>query len=233
MATDTDELNAALAELQAMLDDTPPEMRAMLEQQMTSIRDTLRLLGRVTPVAREPLALTDDEKRFFAPRPPAALPVWIPDDLRRDTLTPTMLRCPSESTIYETEHSVGCAISTDGHGIPSPHGLTVGFHSGGNLAYQRYYDHGLLRWAIEYYLTGGRETEGNYCNREPKVHLEDGLQTRWSPGGIIIAQRTYVDGVQEGWTTLWEDDGTPIVASMYHNGQMDYDVKPGYVDVGR
>lgn len=233
MTTDADELNAALADLQAMLADAPADMRSTLELQIASVRDTLRLFESVPPAAREPLQLTDDEKRFFAPRPPAPLPAWIPDDVRRETFTPALLRCPPESTIYETEHSVGCAISTDGHGIPSPHGLTVGFHSGGTLAYQRYYDRGLLRWAIEYYLTGGRETEGNYCNREPKVHLEEGLQTRWSPGGQIIAQSAYVNGVQEGWTTLWEDDGTPIVASMYRNGQMDYDVKPGYVDVGR
>lgn len=233
MTTDMDELKAALADMQAALADAPEDMRAILEQQINAVRDTLRLAAAVTPVAREPLQLTEDEQRFFAVRAPAPLPDWLPDDLRHGSLSEDMLRCPDSASVYETEHSLGCAISTDGTGIPSPHGLTLGFHPGGGLAYQRFYEHGLLRWAIDYYITGARESAGNYCDREPKVHLEDGLQTRWSPGGQVVAQTTYRAGVREGWSFLWEDDGQPIMASLYRDGVVYNEVRPGYVDVGR
>lgn len=233
MTTQNDELAASLAELEAMQADAPDEMRPILAQQIASMRETLRLLASVTPVEREPVALTPDEQRFFATRAPVEVPAWLPDDLRRESFDPELLRCPPEARVYDSGQSVGCAISADGHGIPEPHGLTIGFHHDGALAYQRCYDHGLLRWAIEYYVTGGRETVGLYCDREAKVHLEEGLHTRWSPGGQIIAQTEYRDGVRHGWSCLWEDDGTPIVATQYSNGVADQDVRPGYVDAGR
>lgn len=233
MTTELDELKAALADMQAALADAPNEMRSILEQQINATRDTLRLLEGTTPVARELLQLTEDEQRFFAVREPAPLPNWLPDDWQRASLSDSMLRCPETARVYRTEESVGCAISTDGRGIPSPHGLTLGFHPAGGLACQRFYEHGLLRWAIEYYITGGRESAGLYCDREPKVHLEEGLHTRWSPGGQVIAQTEYRDGVREGWSYLWEDDGQPIVATLYRDGEVCNEVRPGYVDPGR
>lgn len=233
MLNQIDELQAALADLQTMLDDAPQDMRASLEQQIAAVHQTLRLAASVVPVERAPLELTQDELQDFAVRVPAPLPQWLPDNLRRDAVSPDMLRCPEPSTIYESEHTLGCAISSDGRGIPSPHGLTLGFHPCGGLAYQRFYDHGLLRWSIEYYTTGGRESAGHYCDREPKAHLEEGLQTRWAPGGQVIAQTDYQNGVRHGWSILWEVDGTPISATMYRHGTPDNAVLPGAVNTER
>ena len=99
-----------------------------------------------------------------------------------------------------------------------PHGLTLRFRAGGGLESQGWYERGCLRWEIRYHPNGAREEVGAYVGTEPKTYVEHGLHTRWAASGVVVAQTAWVDGVRHGWSTLWENDGYPIVATRFERG---------------
>ena len=168
--------------------------------------------------ARRP-ALTADSAAWFAPRPPAEVPAWIPDDVTRGAVTAALMRCPEGARLYEDDTSIACASAGQaGVALSVPHGLTLRFRAGGGLESQRWYERGCLRWEISYHANGAREQVGAYVGTEPKTYVEHGLHTRWAANGVVVAQADWVDGVRHGWSTLWEDDGHPIVATRFERG---------------
>jgi hypothetical protein len=229
MATTDDDLLAMRRELEAQLASAPPEMRALLEQQIQALDHAAGMLSAAAPAIAEQRSrrpdLTPELRAFFTPSPPAPVPVWIPDDTTRASVTPELLRCPPEAKVYTLDDSIGCAIPRGG-GIPTPHGLTLSFWASGSLAAQRYYEHGLTRWAVEYHPSGGRASIGFWIDREPKVYLEQGLHTAYHPSGVVSSESCWENGVRHGWTKLWEDDGCPIGATLYEHGRQGEQILP-------
>lgn len=222
MTSAGDDLLALRRELEAQLASSPPEMRALLEQQIRALENAHRLLAGAAPAIaeqrRQRPELPPELRAFFTPVPPAPVPAWIADSVTRASVTPDMLRCPPEAKVYALDTNVGCAIPAGG-GIPTAHGLTLSFWPTGGLAAQRCYEHGLLRWSIEYHASGGRASAGFFVDREPKVHVEQGLQTGYHPSGVVSSQSEWQSGVRHGWTKLWEEDGFPIGATRYDAGR--------------
>ena len=221
--TTRQELEAAIGELEAALADAEPELRSMLTQQLASVRHALAVLDAAAPaiaaVRAERRPLPDDSAAFFQPRPPAAVPAWVPDGVTRDAVTPALMRCPDGARLYEDATTVACANA--GHAgatLSVPHGLTLRFRAGGGLESQGWYERGCLRWEIRYHPNGAREEVGAYVGTEPKTYVEHGLHTRWAASGVVVAQTAWGDGVRHGWSTLWEDDGYPIGATRFERG---------------
>jgi len=218
-----DDIEAMIAELEAHLSDAPPEMRALLEQQIEASRwaqEQLRALGEVQAAQaalRSPLR--PEDQAFFTPAEVQSVGEWISDDLTRAQVDDALLRCPDRSRVYTSDSSVDCRIPAGAGSIPAPHGVSLGFYASGRLSSQSYYERGLLRWAIEYHPSGGRASVGIYSDVEPRSHLDQGLHTGYAPNGTIISQATWDNGVRDGWTRLWEDDGYPIGATRYERGQ--------------
>jgi hypothetical protein len=203
----------------------PEEVRSLLIQQIDSLRSIAKTLRDVLPSALETRAhrrpIAPELASLFRPEAPAEIPTWIQDDILRSHVTEASMRCPPGCRIYATERSIGCAIpGVPGHSAALGHGLTLHFRSTGRLSSQSFYERGLLRWAIHYHFTGGRDTAGFYASTEPKTYVEQGVMTRWSPNGTIVSQASYVGGIKHGWERLWEEDGHPIVATRYANGQV-------------
>lgn len=219
MPSQSDELEASIAELEAFIASADPESRAMLEQQLSTMRQ-LRGMLRAAETAATPGAaeLSPEMRAFFAPDPPAEVPAWVPDTLERAQVTEETMRCPAGARVYYDEGSVGCGIPQTS-GPPFRHGLELGFHrSTGRLRYQRFYENRLLRWAVEYHVTGGRELVGLYVATERLEYPEDGLHTRFAPNGTVVSQTWYRAGVRHGWSKMWNDDGTPIGAVRFEGG---------------
>lgn len=225
------ELQAQIAEMEASLRDAPPEQATLLRQSIESARQAAAMLGSLQPALAEAAArrlpLSPEIQAFFRPEPPAPVPAWLPDTLLRSEVTEAMLRCPPGARVYTFETALSCALPGDpGRTLNAPHGLSLGFASTGRLSYQRFYDNGLSRWAIEYHPTGGRHEVGFYADRAPKEHLAHGLHTRFDVQGTIRVQAHRWNGVQHGWSKLWEEDGYPIVATLYDNGRAVEQVGP-------
>lgn len=214
---------AAIAELEATHADAGPALQASLAMQLAGLRHALATLDAAAPAlaaarARRP-ALTADSAAWFAPRPPAVVPAWVPDGVTRADVTPALMRCPDGARLYEDATTVACANA--GHAgatLSVPHGLTLRFQASGGLISQSFYERGCLRWEVRYHANGRREEVGAYVGTEPKRYVEHGLHTRWAAGGAVVAQADWVDGVRHGWSTLWEDDGYPIVATRFADG---------------
>ncbi|MBI2894865.1 MAG: hypothetical protein HYY06_15020 [Deltaproteobacteria bacterium] len=222
MTTQSQELQAMIAELESQLADAPPDMREILRQQIDAARRADQML--IAALASAPQfarsALSPEMRAFFTPQPPAEVPSWVPDSVTRREVDDALMRCPADASVYAEEDSVGCAVPIAPGRIPIRHGLQLGFlRSTGRLQHQRFYERGLLRWAIEYHATGGRSSVGFYSDTEPRVHLEEGVETWFAPNGTVTAQSTWRAGVKQGWTRLWEDDGTPVTATRYEDGR--------------
>ena len=230
MSSQTQDLQAMIAELEASLADAPPEMRGLLEQQIANARQTVAMFQQVEPVIAEQRAnrapLRDDVRTFFMPEPPANVETWLPDDLQLSYVTEDMLRCPQGARVYATGDAYECAFPAAPGSIPVRHGLSIAFYHHGGLRSQRFYDHGRLRWAIEWHPSGRRESVSFYSDDEPRQHREHGLFTRFAPNGTIVAQTYYWHGTRHGWSKLWEDDGYPISATLYREGQAGEEVWP-------
>ncbi len=223
MSSQKQDLEAMMAELVASMADTPPEMRGILEQQIASCRSTIALLDSAEPAMAERRAertpLRDEVRVFFTPEPPVDVGAWLPDDLQQSQVTITMLRCPQDARVYTMDDTMQCAIPAGMGSIPVCHGLSISFYHHGGLKSQRFYDKGLLRWSIEWHPSGQRESVAFYSDDEPRQYREHGLFTRFAPNGTIIAQTHHSHGIRHGWCKLWEEDGYPICATLYKNGQ--------------
>jgi hypothetical protein len=230
MATQKEDAEALVRELEAMLPDAAPEMRTILTQQIQNGRSAIAMLDAAAPSLEElrqvrPV-LSAELRHWFTPEPCAEVPAWIADSQKRREMDPQLLRCPDGATIYDDADDIGCAISRGAGQIPTRHGLQLLFWSSGNLKAQRFYDTRLLRWAVEYHASGGRSSVGFYADVEPFVHLEQGLQTQYAPNGVVTAQTHFVSGVRHGWSKLWEDDGFPIGSTRYENGTVVESIYP-------
>jgi hypothetical protein len=226
-----DDLDAMIQELRAQLPDAPPEMRPILEDQIKNLQQTKASLARAAPAMEENkrfrAPLSPEAMAFFRPEAPAPVPAWLPDDLARGAVAEPMLRCPQGAQIYAYEDSIGCAVPQGIGNIPIRHGLQLAFYkSSGRLSSQSWYEGGLLRWSIEYHPLGARSLVGFYADVERLSHLEHGLHTSFAPNGTITAQTAYVQGIRHGWTKLWEDDGYPIVATLYDRGRAVDEIGP-------
>lgn len=224
------ESEALLAEMEASLADTPPEMRSILEQQIKNLRDANAMYRKAMPAMEENKRhrpqLSPEVRAFFTPEPGPQVPTWVPDSLVRAQAGAQVVRCPQGAQVYEDELTVGCAVPRGIGNIPMRHGLTLTFYHNGLLRSQRFYDGGLLRWDIEYHASGGRETFGLYADRVEREHLQHGLQTRMTTAGVVVGQSYYHAGVMHGWSKLWEEDGFPISACLYQEGNPVEDVYP-------
>lgn len=204
--------------------NAPPDMQRLVDQQIESVEGARRM-QRMVEEANEKNRLirpklTEEMRAFFTPAPRARLPTWISDTLTRAMVLEEMMQCPAGAKVFPDKDSLECRIPTPKGGIPERHGLTLWFYkSTGRLKGQRYYEHGLLRWAITYHHTGGRESEGQYDNVKPKVDRENGLHTYYAPNGTIVRQAEYQSGLLQGWSKQWEDDGYPASATRYENGK--------------
>jgi hypothetical protein len=213
------DLTAMIAELVAELPTADPTKRASLEAQIDSLRRALSMGATARSAlvrARRP-TLSQEAIELFTPDPAVVVPTWLPDLIERDQVTEATVRCPSGARVVTTDLTIGCAIPTDK--APVWHGLSLSFYRSKRLQSQRFYESGLLRWAIEYHPTGGRASVGFFVDREPSTHREQGLHTSYAPGGAVCAQIMWSAGVRHGWTKLWEDDGYPVGATLYDQGR--------------
>lgn len=217
------EMDAAIAELKASQAEAPANMKDILARQVTSLENAKKLQQLTDDAyeqnkARRP-KLTDEQKAFFTPVAPAKLPVWLPDTLTRAQAQEDMLKCPAGAKVFAETHSLECRMPPPKRGmIPVPHGLALWFYkSTGKLKGQRFYENGLLRWAISYHHTGGRDSEGKYDDAKPKQHHQHGLHTDYAPNGTVVRQAEYSSGALHGWSRVWEDDGYPMGATRYEN----------------
>ncbi len=223
MTSRHDDLEASIAELRACMDDAPEEMRPILLQQIEALKSAQASLARVAPAIAENVArrapISAQMATFFKPEPAAPVPLWLPDTLTRGQAHASMMRCPQGAEVYEDQYTMSCAVPQGRGSIPVAHGLALRFYvSTGTLESQRFYDRGLLRWAVHYHPLGARSSVGFYADVERLVHVEHGLQTNYAPNGTPTSQATYHHGVHHGWQKLWEDDGYPICAKLYDRG---------------
>lgn len=218
-----EDLDAMIAQMQASLQDAPPEMRPILESQIQSLHQAKAMLERARPDIEANkqyrVPVPDAFRQFFTPEQPAPVPAWLPDSLLRGDITEPMMRCQPPARVYEHEDALECAIPTGLGNIPIRNGLSVGFYKSGQLQYQRFYENGCIRWAIEWHPSGGRSSVGFYTDTEPRQHREHGVHTSFAPNGTITSQASFWHGTRHGWSKLWEDDGYPIVATLYDQGR--------------
>ena len=213
------DLTAMIAELVAAAKNADPVTRASLEAQIDSLRRALAMGATARPHvtrAQRP-ALSPDAVAFFTPDPAAVVPTWVPDFILRDQVTEATLRSPAGARVHATDSTIGCGILTSTG--PVWHGLSLGFYRSKRLQSQRFYESGLLRWAIEYHPGGARASVGFFVDQDPSSHREQGLHTSYSPGGAVCAQVMWAAGTRHGWTKLWEDDGYPVGATLYDKGR--------------
>lgn len=223
-ATRMQELDASIAELKASQAEAPANMKDVLSRQVTSLENAKKMQQMVDDANEQNKArrkpLTDEQKAFFTPVAPVKLPVWIPDTLTRAQVKEAMLKCPAGAKVFADPHSVECRTPAPRGSIPVPNGLALWFYKAtGKLKGQRFYENGLLRWAIAYHHTGGRDTEGLYDDEKPKQGRWHGMHTGYAPNGTVIRQAVYKSGVLHGWSRVWEDDGFPMGATRYENGK--------------
>lgn len=82
MTTQMNELAATLADMEALLDEAPAQMRSALEEQIACARETLALFGSEMPAVREPVQWTGEQKRFLEARTSTELLGWLPAHMR-------------------------------------------------------------------------------------------------------------------------------------------------------
>lgn len=224
-----EDLVLSINELKATLADAPEQMRPIVEQQIRNLESTLALLDKHQPAIDHQRAnrrpVDSAVQAYFVYDQLPAIAQSIPNGVRRDQVTEAMMSCPAGAQVYWLEHAIECAVQGAEGTIPKRHGLSVGFYESGSQQYQRMYDRGCLRWAIDYYANGHCETWSYYSDVASGQHRPHGLFTRFAPNGVIIAQSWYWDGVHHGWSRLWEDDGYPIVATYYNNGTITQEVR--------
>lgn len=225
-----EDLDAMIAQLQATLRDATPEMRPLIESQIQSLQQVKGMLERARPEMEANrqyrVPVPDAFRQFFTPEQPVAVPAWLPDSLRRGDVTEAMMRCQPPARVYEHDDALECAIPTGPGRFPIRSGLSVGFYASGILRWQRFYESGCARWAIEWHPSGGRSSVGLYTDTEPRQHREHGVHTSFAPNGTITAQATYWHGTRHGWSKLWEDDGYPISATLYEQGRAVEEILP-------
>lgn len=232
MSATQDEMLASIRELEALLPEADPATRALLQSQIEAMHQTLALLERTEPdreaMKRLRPALGPEVQAFFTPEPPAQVPAWLPDTLHRSALHEGMMRCPPGARVYALDDGLSCSIPGEpGVSRSVAHGLTVTFHATGRLRAQRFYERGMVRWSIEYHASSGaREKVSFYAATEPLSYPEHGLSTSYSAHGVVISQAWYHQGVHHGWHKIWEEDGFPVVATLYNNGQQIETVYP-------
>jgi hypothetical protein len=222
MTSRSQDMQASITELESQLEVAPPEMRELLQRAIEAARsaDAMATAALAAAPPRVRPVLSTELGAFFTPAPAVQVPAWVRDGVTRSEADEALLRCPPEARVYSFEDSIGCSISVGPGRVPIRHGLQLAFlRSTGRLSHQRFYEHGLLRWGIDYHASGGREVVGFYADTERGVHLEDGLVTWFAPNGTVTCQSNWRSGVKEGWTRLWEDDGTPVVATRYETGR--------------
>lgn len=218
-----DELAATIRELEVSASSADPEGQALLLRQIVGLREAAELLRAAGPAiaaitAQRP-ALTPAMAAFFRPQPAAAVPAWLPDTTRRSEVTAESMRCPAGAEVYEDMRSVSCAIpGRPGASLSGLHGLSLHFTAEGRLQSQGFYEDNMLRWSISYHASGGRDCVGFYASTSAKTYVEQGLHTRYGPGGGVVAQGEWVDGRRHGWHKYWEEDGFPIGATRYVDG---------------
>ncbi len=76
------ELAATLADMEALLNGAPEQMRSEIEEQIAWARETLLLFGSEMPTESEPVQWAGDERRFLEARTSAELLGWRPDHMR-------------------------------------------------------------------------------------------------------------------------------------------------------
>lgn len=231
MASELDDLQASIRELEASLPGAPPEMRGLVEQQIQALRSAADMLARAQPQIeaqkQQRVPLSAELAAYFRPEPPAPVPSWVPDDTPRSAVTEAWLHPAPGVKVYFDTDTVGCAIPQGPGSVPIRHGLELRFYtSTGRLESQRFYEQGLLRWAVEYHATGGRALVAFYAATERLSYPEHGLVTRFSPNGTVTSQQYYERGVLHGWAKHWEDDGYPIAATLYDGGRAVESVLP-------
>lgn len=217
-----DDTTALLAELEAELAHADDESRPLLAQQISALRDATQALERVRAAAPPAprAALTAEMAAFFTPEPPAEVPTWLADDLQRGALELHALRCPPGARVYEHDEEVGCGIAAAPGEVGVRHGLQLGFYrASGRLKYQRFYERGLCRWAVEYHASGGRAQVAFYVDDERFQYRVHGIHTAFASNGTIVSQAHHFGGVQHGWAKLWEPDGYPIAATLHVEGR--------------
>jgi len=224
MPSELDDIQASIRELEASLPGAPAEMRGLVEQQIQALRDSAALLARVQPQIDANAALrpqlSPELAAWFRPEPPAPVPCWIPDDTPRSAITDAWMHPAPGVNVYSTEDCVGCAVPQGPGSVPIRHGLELHFYlSTGRLESQRFYEMGLLRWAVEYHVTGGRSLVAFYAATERLSYPEHGLVTRYAPNGTVTSQQHYDRGVLHGWGKHWESDGFPIAGTLYDGGR--------------
>jgi hypothetical protein len=232
-----DEIDASIRDLEASLADAHPDMRGLLVQQIAALRSARELLvpaladAALLRAQRAPLE--PDEREFFTPDPLVVPLAWIPDDASIEGLTDDDLRGAPGTAVQRDDDVLRCIVPGGVGMLPTPEGLSLTFHPSGRLASQRFYAQGCLRWSIEYHASGGRESIGTWVDRERFEHREQGQHTRFAPNGTIIAQAYWEAGTRVGWTKLWEDDGYPIGATRYVDGEAVEQRLPGASRVTR
>ncbi len=216
------ELEAQIRELEALV-ERDPSSKAQIDAQVKNLRSVQELLRKNAPAmdanraARPPLSA--EMKTFFTPLTPVAIPTWFPDTTLHSEVKVEEMRCPTGAKVYSSPSSINCSIpGVPGHSLAVSHGLALGFDTSGKLSSQSFFERGDLKWEIRYHLTGGREKVGFYGGgTEETDSREQGVQTRFSPSGVVIAQTEYVNGKKNGWRKAWEADGYPIGATRYRS----------------
>ena len=224
MASERQDIDAMIAEMEASLADADPNLRGVLEQQIATLRwsrDQLPAIeqGQAELAARRP-TLTAEQRAFFAFETPVTVPAWIADDATRSSVSIADMRCPAGAEVSSQDDALICYGRGERAAIPPRHGLSLTFYaSTGKLRSQGFYENGLLRWAVDYHPSGGRKSVGFYVDTEIRVHLEDGVHTGYAPNGQITTQFRYRAGQRDGWSKIWESDGFPMSATRYEQGR--------------
>jgi hypothetical protein len=223
------ELDASIREIRLAIEQGNAEAKQQLAPSLQALLDARAMLVRAMPAMEETAKyrpqLDEALRRFFTPEPAAQVPAWLPDTLRLDHVRDDMMRAPEGTRIYRTERTVSVCIPRHG-GWPVRHGLEVTFHYDGSLQHQTFHEQGLIRWGIRYHAAGGREQVGFYSSREEKEYREHGLHTHYAANGIVTGQHNYQDGLQHGWSKIWDDDGHPVSAVLFDHGKRVEEVYP-------
>lgn len=94
-------------------------------------------------------------------------------------------------------------------------GLHILFNNSGRVdMYESYIDNQLYGKRMTFKL-GTPVEEMSY--REGKL---DGKFRGFSPGGKLQRQGTYINGLQDGDYTVWDDNGQVVLSVKYKNGQV-------------
>jgi hypothetical protein len=221
------ELASASADVADMIKD----QIKMLETQVANLDQTLKMLRDAKPAMdrtaaqRKPVA--ESVKAIMAPVAAAQVPSWVPDGLVRAKATTAMMKCPAGAAVLEWDGGLSCMIAgVKGRSLGIRDGLSLGFAQSGKLQSQRFFDHGKLRWSIEYHLSSGRESVGFYAGTEKFDYTEHGVHTRYNVDGSVQSQVDYDHGKRHGWSRMYDQHGNPVIAERYERGALVESVFP-------